>query len=195
MSLLRLCLFVLIVLGAALPASAKDETAQKSLGSFGKWRAYTFDENDQTVCYMALSVAAPATGKIKRGPKRLIITHRPAEGSKDVISYAPGYTFKPDSVLTIRIGAKSFDLFTTKDTAWARDAGTDRALAASIRVAKSMAATGTPALRGAKPVTDTLQLDGAAKAYQAIGKACGLEVEEKKAVSGKKKVKKPPVKH
>ena len=115
----------------------------------------------------------PNKKKFKRGDAYLMITHRPAENSRNVVSYVAGYNFKTTSEVKLDIGKKSFDLFTQKDTAWSRDASTDHALAMAIRMAASLKITGTPEAKGATPVSDTLNLKGAAVAYAAISKACG----------------------
>jgi hypothetical protein len=172
-----------------LAKPAKDE--QTLLGTYGNWRAYTFEENGSAACYMALSAAPAKTPALKRGAIRLTVTHRPSEGSKDVVSYAPGYNFKPTSTVEIRVGMRDFQLFTAGDTAWARDTASDHALAAAIRDGTRLIATGAPVPK-TKPktpahVTDALDLTGAAKAYRAIGSACGIE-----APSAKKKTATPP---
>jgi hypothetical protein len=115
--------------------------------------------------------------KAVRGPVTLMITERPGDNSRDVVSYDTGYVFKPGSDLKIAIGRSGFSLFTEKDTAWSRDAMTDHALTAAILKNPSLTAMGTPAARGAGATTDTLALKGAPEAYRAITKACGIEIE------------------
>jgi hypothetical protein len=119
----------------------------------------------------------PKNVKLKRGPAYVMITHRPGENNKDVVSYSAGYNFRPATDVTIAIGKESFDLFTSKDTAWSRDSKTDHMLATAIRNSLSMKVSATPAQTNMKNMTDTLDLKGAAAAYQAIGKACGYESE------------------
>ncbi|WP_246200958.1 invasion associated locus B family protein [Azospirillum brasilense] len=72
-------------------------------------------------------------------------------------------------------GGKSFKLFTDGETAWARDADTDKAVTAAMRDAKgkSMVVKGVSA-RGTK-TTDTYGTDGFAQAYDAINQACGVK--------------------
>ena len=177
----RSFLVLFLALLVAMPALAKTAgEAPKPLGTFGNWHAFAYTEHDQQVCYMALTKNAVPNKKFKRSEARLMITHRPAEGSKDVISYTPGYLFRPESTVTVRVGTKTFDLFTAKDTAWARDAATDRAISKAVQSSKGMTLTGAPTQRGVAAVTDTLDLKGADIAYRAIGKACGVEVEAEK---------------
>ena len=182
---------ILALLMCAAPALAATASADKTLGTFGQWQASSSTTNNQPVCYMTLTKAFPKIGKTKRGTAYLMITHRPSEGSSDVVSYTSGYVFKAIDDVTLKIGKDDFSLFTQKDTAWARDTRTDHAIAAAIKANKVMTITGSPAAKGAKPVTDKIDLTGADKAYAAIGKACGLLKEAPKTT--KPKAKTPPV--
>jgi len=170
---------VVLILLLAAPAWAQPKDNQKSLGGFGTWKAYSYKDNGQPVCYMVKAVSFPKTGKFKRGPAYLMITHRPAENSNDVVSYTSGYNFKTASDVTASSGKNSFDLFTQKDTAWSRDAKTDHALASLIRDGAFIKMKGFPAdTKYMSSVTDTLDVKGAGAAYKAIGVACGLLKDE-----------------
>ncbi|MDP9128312.1 MAG: invasion associated locus B family protein [Pseudomonadota bacterium] len=172
-TLILTCL-LLTVPGASSAAEAKNTS--KFLGSFGAWNAYASSDNGQPMCYMALRTHGATSKKLKRGSVWLTITHRPAENSKDVLSYTSGYNFKPGSDVQMRIGRDNFSLFTQKDTAWSRDAMTDHAIATDIRKNTSLVVAGVPAGKGAGAITDTVEIKGAAAAYQAIGKACNVPV-------------------
>jgi hypothetical protein len=174
-------LALLAALGLAAPAFAAAAPDTKSatpklIGTYSAWKAYSYGGGDQPVCYMTLTAHFAPNKKMKRGDAYLMITHRPSENSKDVVSYAAGYNFKTTSPVDLVIGKKTFDLFTQAGTAWSRDAATDHALAAAIQAGTTIQATGTPATKGATPITDTIDIKGAAQAYYAIGKACGYPV-------------------
>lgn len=176
---LSLCLVgTLVSILSVTPALA---APPKSLGKFGYWTAYQLMEGANPVCYMSITAKPPVPkgSKLKRGDVVLMITHRPAESSTDVVSYAAGTKFKPASEVTMQIGGKTFNLFTQADTAWSRDSATDKALAAALRTGASVTVLGTTASGG--PIADTVSLKGSAEAYYAIGKACGLPVEKPKA--------------
>jgi len=175
---------------AASAAFAQTKTAPNALGTFGGWKAYSYTDKSQPVCYMALALHPAPNKKLKRGAGWLMITHRPGEGSKDVVSFTSGYSFKPSTEAKIIIDKTGFSLFTQTETAWSRDTSTDHALAAAIRNGESMKITGTPAAKGTKPVTDAISLKGSEAAYAAIGKACGYP-EEKKPTAKKPVAAKP----
>lgn len=182
------------LLCAPAPAGA---TAPKKLGKFGYWTAYVIP-GAQPVCYMTLTAQPPIPkgSKLKRGPVTLMITHRPAEGSLDVVSYDAGTKFAPSSEVTLDAVGKSFNLFTQGDTAWARDATTDRAITGAIRAAEKITITGTASKGGA--FADTIVMKGSAASYKAITEACGLSVSKvappAKTVGEPSKPKKPAAK-
>lgn len=180
--LLTLC----VVFGFVLFADTGTAlAAPKSLGTFGYWATYQMNEGNASVCYMSITAKSPpkkGEKKSKRGDVVLMITHRPSEGSTDVVSYSVGAKFKPASDVTVKIGSNSFTMFTQQDAAWAHDSATDRAIAAALRSGAS--ATFTGQLASGTALADTVNLKGAAEAYYAIGKACGLAVSKPKPAAG-----------
>jgi hypothetical protein len=164
---IALTLFALFTLAA--PAVAKE----KALGSFGVWNAYANNEGGQMVCYMVTTSAVKSGGPAKRASPYLMITHRPTEASRDVISYGAGANLNAKRGVRLHIGKDIFDLFSVRDTAWARDALTDHKIAAAMRKTAMVAMTAFPDKKRQKPIKDTFTLTGSDAAYRAIGKACG----------------------
>jgi invasion protein IalB len=153
----------------ALPAFAAE---QVEIGTFGVWSAYTFEENGNTVCYMAANPAKSEGKYSKRGEVVAMVTHRPAENTKNVFSYMAGYGYKKGSDVLITIDGKKFKLFTQNDMAWAADPAADTNLAAALQKGSKMIVEGT-STKGTK-TKDTFSLSGSTKAYEAISKACGV---------------------
>lgn len=169
MRLLPLCLTVALMVLTFNKANAAEP---RLLGTFGDWSAYSFSENGNKVCYMA-SEPQKAEGNYTRRDKiYALVTHRPAEKTRDVFSYITGYPYKPGSEVTISANGRTFKLFTQDDTAWTPDSNTDSSLAMAIRKGSSMVVKGT-SKRGTL-TTDTFGLSGSGKAYNAITKECGL---------------------
>ncbi len=108
----------------------------------------------------------------KRGDIFALITHRPAEGTKNVFSYMTGYSYKADSSVSVKIDDRNFNLFTQGDTAWTADSAADNAVTNAIKSGSSMVVKGTSS-RGTE-TTDSFGLSGSSKAYEAISSACGV---------------------
>lgn len=142
------------------------------LGDFGKWTAYVFDENGGKVCYMASKPTNALPKNVRRGDIVALITHRPAEGTKNVFSYMTGYGYKKGTEVELSVDNQKFSLFTQNDMAWAADAAADTAIAEAIRQGNKMVVKGESS-RGTR-TTDTFSLNGSSKAHDAITKECGL---------------------
>ncbi|MGH1398423.1 MAG: invasion associated locus B family protein [Alphaproteobacteria bacterium] len=165
---------LLAVLGFALVLIAPSAFAQNGeprlLAKYGDWSAYMFLENGNKVCYMISEPKSAKGNYSRRGKIYALITHRPAEGTRDVFSYITGYTYKSGSEASVKIDGKNFSLFTQDETAWAPDAASDKALAGAIRDGSDMVVTGTSS-RGTL-TTDSFGLKGSSKAYKRINNEC-----------------------
>ncbi|MGB9151808.1 MAG: invasion associated locus B family protein [Alphaproteobacteria bacterium] len=170
----QVILLAMLVASCAVPAFAASAMREKTLGTFGAWRAYTYNEGGQTVCYMVTTKVVTSTGPKKRATPYLMITHRPIEASTDVVSFGAGMRIDSKHGVAIHIGKSLFELFSVHDTAWARDARTDHKLAAAIKNTPTARIISFPEKKDTKEVVDQFDLSGSPAAYHAIGKACGL---------------------
>ncbi len=164
------CLIAVVSVAAPVPPSQAQGV--KRIGDYGAWSSFQFSEDGKAACYMASQPKKAVGDYKKRGDVYAIVAHRPAEDRRDEVSVVAGYTYKKDSWVEVTIGAKTFQLFTQDDGAWAPDAGTDKKLVQAMRKGRNMMVTGTSA-RGTL-TTDTYSLKGFTKAYLAIATACGL---------------------
>lgn len=156
----------------AFISSASQASEPVLIGTHGDWSAYSFVENGNKVCYMASQPKTAVGDYTARGDVFALITHRPAEKTKDVFSYITGYSYKSGSEVSIEVNGRTFKLFTQDDTAWAADSQADSALAAALQAGASMVVKGTSS-RGTL-TTDTFGLSGSSKAYEVISKECGI---------------------
>lgn len=156
----------------ASPAQAK-AADPKLLGEYSNWKAYVFMEGDNKVCYMASQPTKAEGNYTRRGDIFALVTHRPAEGTKNVFSYITGYPYKAGSDASVKVGNSSFTLFTQDETAWAPDASTDNKIASAIRKGSKLVVKGTSA-RGTA-TTDTFSLKGSSAAHDAISRECGIK--------------------
>ena len=163
--------FVLLIQAGhgAAPALAQEP---QHLDTHRDWHTYTFRENGNLVCYMASKPTKEEGDYTQRGDVYMLVTHRPAEASRDVVSVITGYTYGPETEATVAIGDKLFELFTSENTAWARDSTTDSNLIAAMKAGSSMIIKGTSS-RGTL-TTDTYSLLGFTAAYNEISRTCGL---------------------
>ena len=158
---------------AALVLCAVPTLAQgaKLIDVFNEWSAFVEDEKGKPTCY-AGSLPKKTEGKYtKRGDALILVTHRPAEKSFDVVSIQAGYIYRKESEVEVTIGGQRFELFVKGGNAWAKDSKSDRLMVAAMKGGKSMVVKGTSS-RGTL-TTDTYSLSGFTAAYGTMGKACG----------------------
>lgn len=153
-------------------ASSAQASEPRLMGTYEDWSAYMFVEGGNKVCYMASQPKLEEGDYTSRGKIFALITHRPAEGTKDVFSYISGYPYKSGSDVNVTIGGSRYTLFTQDDTAWAPDSAADHQLSEAIRSGSNMVVKGTSS-RGTA-TTDTFSLKGSSKAYETITKECGV---------------------
>jgi len=157
---------------AAYAAPAMAESA-KLISSHSDWEAYLEAEGGKKVCYVG-SKPKKESGKYrKRGDTYVLITHRPAENSVNVVSISAGYTYQPASEVDVAIGDHKFRLFTDGDYAFAYDTKTDGDLVQAMVKGAQMTVKGT-SNRGTV-TNDVYSLKGFTAAYKAIGQACGVK--------------------
>lgn len=160
---------IMVVAGYGRAAAAE----QTFLGRHGDWYAYRLNEDGARTCYMVSKPVSTRGNFKKRGDVVTFITHRPKEGERDVINFQAGFTFKANSTVAVKIGDRSFSLFTSKDTAWSRTPSDDKALIATMIQGSTMTVSGTSSRGG--QITDTYSLRGFTAAYKKITQACGLK--------------------
>jgi len=161
-------LIILVILLAALPAQAS-----KFRTTHGAWSVFFDKEKGGMTCYMA-ATPSKETGKYKtRGNTYFMVTHDKLGRAFHTVSITAGYPYKDGDMVELKIGDKTFELFTSNDTAWARDAKTDKAIVRALRAGSEMVITGH-SRKGTKTI-DSYSLKGVTAAHKAINKACGVK--------------------
>jgi hypothetical protein len=179
----KICSFVLLCLPlAALPAHAVPELSPQA--TYEAWSLYSFTENGNPVCYLASRVMDSTATVPHRAASYVLITNRPAEGRKGVISVVAGYSYQEASPVVLAIGRKQFHLFPESDTAWAENTA-DPQIVAAIHIGTKMTVTGQP--NGGPETVDTYSLKGAAPALAALDQACPVAGQPSPPVTHKKK--------
>lgn len=163
---------LLIAAGVGLAAGIAFADDRKPLGVYGDWQAYTFDDNGAKACYIASPPAKSAGNYKARGEIFAIVTHRPSEKTRDVVSLLAGYSYDDADPVEVAIDGKTFKLLPYGSVAWAPDSKLDQQLVSAMRAGSTMTVRGTSS-RGTA-TKDTYSLSGFTKAYRAINKACGL---------------------
>lgn len=153
--------------------AATSPAPPNELGRAESWTAYAFTGKDSKVCYLVGTPEKKEPAKLKRGRVDALVTHRPGEKAANVVNFDAGYAYKQDSDVDLDIDGRKFSLFTSKETAWTRDAATDKAVVEALAKSKRAVVKGTTA--NGVATTDTYSLGGFARALALIDKACGIK--------------------
>ncbi|MBE6454069.1 MAG: hypothetical protein E7017_04200 [Alphaproteobacteria bacterium] len=158
------------LLAAVFCANSVLAAEQRLLGEYGDWVAYYYRDSAGPVCYMASTPKKDEGKYSKRGDIYVVVTHRPNEKSYDVVNVNAGYPYKRNSETQLKIGAKTFNLFTSGDKAWAMTSQDDKEIVNSMKRGSRMIVNGTSS-KGTK-TKDTYSLSGFTSAYKAISNKC-----------------------
>jgi hypothetical protein len=157
---------------AALSARAQ-APEPKLLGEYRDWSAYTMAEGKAEICYAVSKPKKEEPAKMKRGEAHLLVTHRPADKQNNVVSVELGYNTAKESSASVLVGKDKFEFFTDKQTAWARDSDTDKAVVTAMARGNEFAAKAKPAAGG--ETIDSYSLAGFSDALAQIDKACKVK--------------------
>ena len=164
------CIAVWVVFGA-LDGSPAQAQNPRPIGSYGSWQALTFEEDGKSGCYVIAEPTRKEGNYTSRDEVYALVTHRPDDDKLNVFTLIAGYTYQPDSTVTLEIGDETFSLSTKDDNAWASD-DDDPRIVEALKKGTGMVVRGISS-RGTE-TTDTYSLTGFTKAYNAIGEACKL---------------------
>jgi len=158
---------------AAKPTAPAPADNTNHLGDAKGWSAFAGPDRGGKACYVVGRPVKSEPTKVKRGDVYVYVTHRSADKSFNVVSFTAGYSFKDGSDVDLSIDGQGFDLFTNKDTAWARDSATEKAIIDAMIKGRQAVVKGTSA-RGTA-TTDTYSLAGFGQVLTLIDKACGYK--------------------
>jgi len=172
----RAMLFAALALAAGGPsalaadADSVDSRGEPSLeGAYNDWSLYALQEGGNLTCYLSSGLERSSDTVARRRPAVVLITNRPAEGRKGVVSVDPGYIYEDGSSVLMSIGRRQFHLFARGGQAWAEDAD-DQQIIAAIRGGSTLVVTGR--MKSGPTTTDTFSLRGFGTALVALDRAC-----------------------
>lgn len=161
---------VVCLLLAAAPAIAQSKDGHDFLGRFEDWEAHKAEISGEQVCYIA-SLPKKAEGDYtKRDETSVLVSHWPKRDVFGQVEVRAGYPYRKNSKVTFDSDKGNFELWTNKDTAWAKDADADKKIVEALKAGLKLVVVGY-STRGTK-TTDTYSLRGFTNAYEKITEAC-----------------------
>ncbi len=161
-----------MVLGAPTLALAAPAGTPTPVGTFKQWSAYTSNEADGKMCFIASQPTDSKYSKPVKGrdPAFFMITAIPAKKIVNEASTIIGYPFKDGTKVTVDVDGAKFIMFTDKDSAWVENPAQEPQLITAMKTGKKMSVVGTS--RSGTITTDSYSLSGISAALDALAKAC-----------------------
>ena len=166
----RTSAFVAFVLAALLTAGEASAQAPQFLGNFRDWFLYAYDEAGGKTCYIASKPTEEAGNWNRRGPAAVLVSRLPIPGAGEQVSVQPGYSYKTNSTVQLKIGNDEWQLFTQGQHAWANTDDEDAAIIRAMQRGSDMTVRGTSQLDTFS--LDTYSLLGFTAAFEAMRDAC-----------------------
>jgi len=158
---------VIVIAISAPPALAqKADFKEKS----GDWSVYAHDSGGKKTCFAAAQPRSKKPKNVKRDPIYFYVSNWPKDKVSGEISIKMGYPLKPGVPGTIKIGDKSFKLFTKGEGAYIEKADVEKQAVAAMKGGTTMVVQGR-STRGTL-TTDEYSLTGISKALDAVAAAC-----------------------
>jgi len=147
------------------------------LKSFKEWCAGEYKGNESKSCIMiSTPIAERGEPKYKsRGEVYTTVYHVPSEDNTGVIYITTGYTYKKDTIVTLKIDQNKEHEFNVleDDSAFSDNENVDKKLIAEMKKGNNMKVIGF-STRGTK-TTDTYSLVGFSSAYTHISNLCNVK--------------------
>ena len=164
---------MLLALAAVPPISAQAQTAAaapKQISAHRDWSVYEVTDSRGRICYIASEPTAQSGNYSRRDPPAVLVARLPGTPASEEVSVQPGYAYRKNSSVDVKVDGRPFKMFTDGEHAWTRTNDEDRTLIAAMKGGVSMTVRGT-SIRDTYSL-DTYSLSGFTAAYEAMRAAC-----------------------
>jgi len=142
------------------------------------------EEDGNRVCSLSSGRESSSDYVPRRRPAYVLITNRPAESKRGIVSVIGGLPYEDGGTVLLSIGRKQFRLSAAGGTAWAEDADGPQIVTA-IRHGSALVVTGR--MKDGPTTTDTFSLKGFVPALAALDQACPVPGAPKEPVEHKRR--------
>ena len=164
---------MLLALAAVPPPFAQAQTgsaAPRQISAHRDWSVYEVTDSRGRICYLASEPTAQSGNYSRRDPPAVLVARLPGNPPSEEVSVQPGYSYRKNSSVDLKVDGRPFKLFTDGEHAWTRTNDEDRSLIEAMKRGVSMTVRGT-SIRDTYSL-DTYSLNGFTAAYEAMRAAC-----------------------
>lgn len=126
--------FAFVALAAAtLAGPALAQSSATKIGQHNAWGTYSYTQNNAKVCYVLTvpTEAQPLT--LDHGDMFFFVSQKPGQNVSFEPQFIAGYNFKENSKVQVKVGGKSFSMFTRGKSAWMENAAEEPVLIAAMK--------------------------------------------------------------
>ena len=154
------CLALALAAGPALAQSAT------KMSQHDAWGTYSYVQNNGKVCYVLTVPTEKQPPTLDHGDMFFFVSQKPGQNVSFEPQFIAGYNFQENSKVQVKVGDRSFSMFTRGKSAWMENAAEEPQLIAAMRAGTDMKVTATSG-RG-NPTNYSFSLKGISAALQSI---------------------------
>ena len=156
----------------ALGALCSEQANAEVVAAFRDWKVHTESSSDGLICWAStLPKNSEASRKnVRRGDIYLTVAIRPGKGVRNEVSFRSGYPFKAQSLVSVQVGDRNFEMFTREENAWPDSPDEDDRIVEAFRKGAKAVVRGTSS-RGTD-TADTFSLMGFTASLKKANEIC-----------------------
>lgn len=156
----------IVAMAVAGPALAQSAT---KVGQYNDWGTYSYQADAGKVCYVLSVPKEKQPTSLDHGDIFFFVSQKPGQNVAFEPQFIASYAFRENSKVTVKVGDKSFSLFTKGKSAWLENAAEEPQLVAAMKAGSAMQVSATSG-RG-NPTNYSFSLRGITAALDSIS-AC-----------------------
>jgi invasion protein IalB len=148
------------------PAAAQSAT---KVGQHNAWGTYSYQADAGKVCYVLSVPTEKQPPTLNHGDIFFFVSQKPGQNVAFEPQFIASYNFQENSKVSVKVGDRSFSLFTRGKSAWLENAAEEPQLIAAMKAGAAMSVNATSG-RG-NPTSYSFSLRGITAALDSIS-AC-----------------------
>lgn len=148
------------------PAAAQSAT---KVGQHNAWGTYSYQADAGKVCYVLSVPTDKQPPTLNHGDIFFFVSQKPGQNVAYEPQFIASYNFQENSKVSVKVGDRSFSLFTKGKSAWLENAAEEPQLIAAMKAGAAMSVNATSG-RG-NPTSYSFSLRGITAALDSIS-AC-----------------------
>ncbi|QDZ00079.1 hypothetical protein FQ775_06615 [Nitratireductor mangrovi] len=117
--------------------SAGAQTATK-VGQHNAWGTYSYQSGNGKVCYVLSVPTEKQPASLDHGDIFFFVSQKPGQNVAYEPQFIAAYNLKEDSKVSVKVGDRSFSLFTKGKSAWLENAAEEPQLVAAMKAGSVM---------------------------------------------------------